>query len=287
MRVIYATMNEIGRRALEELARVVDVVGVFTVRERGRLFMDPADFSGLAEKHGFPLRRIDDVNAPDVAAAIRDLKPDLGMCIGWKQILKPPVLRIPRYGWIGCHPAWLLLEGEHPDPEVFSAPGNEPLQYAIRGRFKKTGTSLQWLRAAVDEGDLFVRASVPLDEHETAATLLEKLGAATAALVRDNVQSILDGNPPRLRRRLKGLQPYTKPLTADDGRIDLSAPVDDTCALIRSLVYPYPNAFIDFHGLRVYVERARMSGCKFTELTLRVGGSPYAGAGGEVRGGRK
>ena len=38
MRVVYATMNEIGRYALEELANGVDVVGVFTVAERGSLF---------------------------------------------------------------------------------------------------------------------------------------------------------------------------------------------------------------------------------------------------------
>ena len=68
MRVVYATMNEIGRWALEALVGVVDVVGVFTVRERGKLFMDPADFSGLADEHNFPLHRIADINAPETEA---------------------------------------------------------------------------------------------------------------------------------------------------------------------------------------------------------------------------
>ncbi|HUU43818.1 MAG TPA: formyltransferase family protein [Planctomycetota bacterium] len=276
MRVVYATMNEIGRWALEELAGVVDVVGVFTVRERGTLFMDPADFSGLAEKHGFPLHKITDINAPEVETAIRKLKPDLGMCLGWKQIIRPDVLHIPTYGWIGCHPAMLLREGQRPDPEVFSAPGNEPLQYAIRGRFRKTGTSLQWLKETIDQGEIFAQAEVPLDAHETAATLVVKLGRATAKLVRDNIQSILDGHPPRFRQQLAGTQSYTKPLTADDNRIDLAAPVEETYALIRSVVYPYPNAFIDFHGTRIYIEHARMKNGTFTELKVRVGGSPYA-----------
>ena len=276
MRVVYATMNEIGRRALESLCGVVDVVGVFTVRERGRLFMDPADFAPLAKKHGFPLHKIADINAPDVEAAIRDLKPDLGMCIGWKQIIKPNVLSIPRYGWIGCHPAMLLLEGQSPDPEVFSARGNEPIQYAIRGGFAKTGTSLQWLKAAIDEGLIFAQAQVPIDPHETAATLVAKLGQATGKLVRDNIQSIIDGNPPRLRQNHTSGQPYTRPLTADDNRIDPAASIEQTYALIRSVVYPYPNAFIDLGGTRVYIQSARMENGKFTELNVRVGGSPYA-----------
>ena len=276
MRVVYATMNEIGRWALEELAGTVEVVGVFTVKERGRLFMDPADFSAAAKKHNFPLHKVTDINAPEAAAAIRALKPDLGMCLGWKQILRREVLGIPPYGWIGCHPAMLLRDGQRPDPEVFSAPGNEPLQYAIRGHFKRTGTSLQWLKPSIDQGEIFAQAEVPLDEHETAATLVKKLGAATGKLVRDNIRSIIDGNPPRIKQQLRGTQPYTKPLTADDNRIDLAAPVDETYALIRSAVYPYPNAFIDFHGTRLYVESARMEGGAFTELKLRVGGSPYA-----------
>jgi len=276
MRVVYATMNGIGRRALEELADIVDVVGVFTVAERGKLFMDPADFSSLAEKHGFPLHKITDINAPAVEAVIRELKPDLGMCLGWKQIIKPHVLAIPTYGWIGCHPAMLLREGQRPDPDVFSAPGNEPLQYAIRGHFKKTGTSLQWLKETIDEGEIFAQAEVPLDAHETAATLVEKLGEATGRLVRENMQSIIDGNPPRIKQQLKGTQPYTPPLTADDNRIDLAAPVEDTYALIRSVVYPYPNAFIDFHGTRIYIEYARMENGAFTDVKVRVGGSPYA-----------
>jgi methionyl-tRNA formyltransferase len=275
MRVVYATMNGIGRRSLEELAGVVDVVGVFTVKERGQLFMDPTDFSPLADKLRIPLHKIASINAPEVEAAIRDLKPDLGMCIGWKQIIKPNVLGIPTYGWIGCHPAMLLLEGQSPNPEVFSAPGNEPLQYAIRGGFKKTGTSLQWLKATIDEGEVFAQAEVPLNEHETAATLVEKLGQATGKLVRDNLQSIIDRNPPRMKQHSKGAQPYTKPLTADDNRIDLSAPIETTYALIRSVVYPYPNAFIDFYGTRIYAAAARMEHGKFTELKLRVGGSPY------------
>ena len=276
MRVVYATMNGIGRRALAELAGMVDVVGVFTVAERGSLFMDPADFSDLAREHGFPLHRIADINAPEVEAVIRALKPDLGMCLGWKQIIRPNVLHVPTYGWIGCHPAMLLREGQRPDPDVFSARGNEPLQYAIRGHFKKTGTSLQWLKETIDEGEIFAQAEVPLDAHETAATLVEKLGAATAKLVRDNIQSIIDGNAPHMKQQLEDLQPYTPPLTADDNRIDLAVPVEDTYALIRSVVYPYPNAFIDFYGTRIYIEHAWMEDGRFTELKTRVGGSPYA-----------
>jgi methionyl-tRNA formyltransferase len=79
-----------------------------------------------------------------------------------------------------------------------------------------------------------------------------------------------------MAQELSGNQPYMKPIRADDNRIDLAAPAEQTYRLIRSCVYPYPNAFIDFGGLRIYVERARLEKGAFTELKVRVGGPAYA-----------
>lgn len=276
MRIVLATMNDIGKYSLEELVKFVEVVGLFTVQERGRLYMDPSDFSGLARTHGIPLYKTADINAEEVAGRMRAMRPDLGMCLGWKQIIRKEVLGIPRYGWIGGHPAKLLLKGERPDPDTFSARGNEPIQYAIRGGYKKTGMSLVWLKARIDEGEVFARGDVAIDEHETSATLVQKIGRLTGQLIRENMQSIVDGRPPRLPQERDNPQPYTKPLLADDNRIDLHAPIEETYRLIRSEYYPYPNAFLDFHGQRIYIEHARMEHGEFTELKVRAGGSPYA-----------
>ena len=275
MRIVLASMNDIGRYSLEELVKFVDVVGLFTVKERGTLYMNPSDFTDLTRKHHIPLSKITDINAKEVEEQIRTLKPDLGMCLGWKQIIRKNILALPTYGWIGGHPSWLLLRGERPDPKLFSAPGNEPLQYAIRGGYERTGMSLQWLKPRIDAGQIFARGTVPLDQHETSATLVQKIGKLTAQLIRDNMQSIIDGNPPRMQQEHENRQPYTKPLRADDNRIDLSAPIEHTYRLIRSEYYPYPNAFIDFHGQRIYIEHARMENGVFTELKIRVGGTPH------------
>ncbi len=277
MRIVLATMNDIGKYALAELVEFVEVVGLFTVKERGRLYMHPSDFTDLARKHGIPLYRIADVNAPEVAEQMTTLRPDLGMCLGWKQVIRRTVLRLPRYGWIGGHPAYLMLKGERPDRDTFSARGNEPIQYAIRGGFRRTGMSLQWLKVRIDEGELFARGAVEIDDHETSATLVQKMGRLTGRLLREQLPSLVAGRPPRLPQEYEHQQPYTKPLLADDNRIDLATPVDQTYRLIRSEYFPYPNAFIEFHGQRLYIEHARMENGAFTELKVRVGGSPYAG----------
>jgi len=268
-------MNNIGRYAIEELARKTPVVGLFTVKERGKLYMDPTDYTALAAMLQIPLFKNQDINAPDVAAQMRALKPDFCMCIGWKQIIKKHLLEIPKYGWIGGHPAKLLFPGEKVAADTLSAPGNEPLNYAIRGGYKKTGMTLFWLKEKIDNGELFARGEIELDAHETSATLLEKMGRLTAKLVLDNMAALLAGRPPRIPQQHQEEQPYMQPLKADENRIDLSRPADETDALIRSEYYPYPRAFIDFYGKRIYIDHARFENGVCTELKVRTAGTPW------------
>ena len=276
MKVVLVSMNEIGKYAFEALAESMDLAALFTVHERGKHYMDIADFSELAERHHVPIHPCGSVNDPEVADRMRELRPDYCMSLGWKQIIKDHLLAIPRIGWIGGHPAFLRLKGEPADPTVLSAPGNEPLQYAIRGRHLKTGMSLIWVKAKIDAGEVFARGEIPLDvEHETSATLLHKVGRMAGDLLRANMPSLLAGTPPRMLQEFENLQPYMKSLRAEDNRIDLAAPPDDTYRLIRSCIYPYPNAFIEFHGQRIYVERARMENGVFTDLKVRAGGTPW------------
>ena len=166
MRVVLVTMNDIGKGAFDALVESMDLVALFTVKERGNHYMDMTDFTDLARKHSVPLYKVSNINDPDAAEQMRALKPDYCMSLGWKQIVRDHMLAIPRIGWIGGHPAFLRLRGEPMDPTVLSAPGNEPLQYAIRGRYAKTGMSLIWLRASIDTGEVFARGQILLDaEH--------------------------------------------------------------------------------------------------------------------------
>lgn len=269
-------MNDIGKSALEVLAESLDLAALFTVRERGKHYMDITDFTDLASRYNIPIHKVGNINDPEAVDRIRALAPDYVFSLGWKQIVKDPLLAIPRIGWIGGHPAYLRLKGEPNDPAVLSAPGNEPLQYAIRGKYRATGMSLIWVQTKIDAGAVFARGRIPLDvEHETSFTLIQKVRKLTGELLRANMESLLAGTPPRLPQEMENLQPYMKPLHAEDNRIDLAAPAEDTYRLIRSCIYPYPNAFIEFHGQRIYVESARLENGAFSELKVRAGGTPW------------
>ena len=279
MKVILASMNQIGVPALDALAenRQVEVVGLFTPRERGRLYMDVLDFTELAARLKVPVFKIEDINSKETEAQIRALRPDVGFSLGWKQIIKERIFTIPPQGWIGGHPARLLMPGENSDPTVLSAAGNEPMNYAILGGYAKTGMTLMWVKSKIDAGEIFARGDVEIDaEHETVRTLLGKIARTTGELLRANLPALVAGKPPRIPQQLAENQPYMKPIKADDNRIDPAAPAEQTYRLIRSCIYPYPNAFIEFHGQRIYVEHARIENGVFGELRVRAGGSPWA-----------
>lgn len=279
MRVILISMNDIGRYPLEVLAQSMDLVALFTVRERGKHYMDITDHNDLARKYGVPTYYVDNINDPAAVERMRELRPDYCMSLGWKQIVKEQTVRVPRIGWIGGHMAHLVLKGESYSPDTLCARGNEPLQYAIRGKYRNTGMSLIWVEPKIDLGAVFARDLIPLDvEHETSYTLLHKVGRCTAELLRRNMPALLAGAPPRLEQDPTEYQPYMKPLHADDNRIDPAAPPEDTYRLIRSCIHPYPNAFLELHGQRIYVESSRMENGRFTELKVRHGGTPWGPA---------
>jgi len=287
MRVVLISMNDIGRYALEALASTpaVEVAALFTVRERGKHFMDVTDFTDLTERFQIPIIKVGGINDPQAETLLRALAPDYCFTLGWKQIVKDHILAIPKLGWIGGHPAYLPLQGEQIDPSVLSAPGNEPLQYAIRGGYRETGMTLFWVKSKIDAGEIFARGKVALDvEHESANTLLQKIGQVTGDLLRAHLPALLAGHPPRLPQELAHTQPYMKPIHADDNRIDPAAPVEETYRLIRSVVYPYPNAYFEFHGQRIYVSHARLEHGVFTELRVRAGGSAWERGSGGVSG---
>ena len=277
MRVILASINDIGKLALAELVKQTTVVAVITVKERGGLYMDISDFEEITSRHNVPLYKMTDINSKEVEEMIRGLKPDLGMCMGWNQVVHQNILRIPRFGWLGSHPTKLPVVGSVIDPTVNSAAGNEPVPTTILKGCRKSALSLFWLDRRVDVGDIFAQEDIDVDaEHETTRTLLDKIGAACAKIIREKFPLIVAGNAPRMPQdpNIEGKQPYVPPMDPNANLLDHGQPIEDIYRRIRACIYPYPNAFFMLGGQRVYVTSARVENGQFTELKVRVGGRP-------------
>ena len=91
VRVVLISMNDIGHYALEALAPAVEVAALFTVRERGKHFMDVTDFTEAAGRHNVPIVKVGNINEPAAAELLAALQPDYCFTLGWKQIVKEPL----------------------------------------------------------------------------------------------------------------------------------------------------------------------------------------------------
>ena len=83
MKVILASINELGIAAIEELVKQGELQAVFTVKQRGQLYMDISDFEPVTKKYNIPLYKMSDINSKEVE--------DIMMSMGYDIVNGPEI----------------------------------------------------------------------------------------------------------------------------------------------------------------------------------------------------
>ena len=89
--------------------------------------------------------------------------PDIIFVIDFGQLIKEPVLSLPRLGCINIHPSRLPMYR-----------GSSPLQRALLDGLKSTAVSIFRLDAGMDTGDILAQPEMPIADDETYDSLLLK-----------------------------------------------------------------------------------------------------------------
>lgn len=221
---------------------------------------DFVDLRPLAADAGVPVVEADQVNAPEVIDALRRLELDYLFVVGWSQIVRPDLLRLPRRGCIGLHPA--------PLPELR---GRAVVPWTILLGRRATGTTLFWMDDGVDSGDVLAQELFEVAAEETAATLVAKHMAALDRMLEDVVPALARFAGPR-RPQDQTRASYCARRTAADGLIDWSLGGRDVWTFIRAVGDPYPGAFTFSKGRKLVVWSADW-----------VPEAPYFGLAGQVQ----
>jgi methionyl-tRNA formyltransferase len=130
------------------------------------------------------------------------MEPDLIVVAGWRHLIPPEVLAIPRLGTVGFHSAKL--------PEY---PGRAPVYWTLlRGDDFAWNTMLH-LTEEPDAGDIIDEDFLPLTDNRTPDAIYEWVARSDAMMLRKHLPALLDGTAPRAPqdRGLRG------PLTTKDG----------------------------------------------------------------------
>lgn len=248
-RIAFIGCVEEGRRSLETLLDLqADIAGVFTLDpELAAQVSGAVPWEDLTLAHGIPLHHVRNINDPEAVSTLRGLSPDLVFCVGWTQLLRREILRLPRLGCVGFHGSAL--------PRYR---GRAPVNWAIIHGERETGNTMMLLDEGVDTGDILAQRLFPIDDDDTCATIYEKVARSEDEMIREVLPLIREGRMPRTPQdhAAATVMPKRRPA---DGVIDWSKSTRQLHDWVRALTHPYPGAFTHVNGTRLFVWKARPS----------------------------
>jgi len=257
MRVVFMGSPEF---ALPSLQRLLDgghdVVGVFTQPDkpagRGRK-LTPPPVKTLAQEHGLPVFQPRSISRPDQVAQLQDLQPDIGVIAAFGQILRQPVLDVPRYGVVNVH-ASLLPRWR----------GAAPIPAAILAGDEVAGATIMQVVLELDAGPMLGATEVPVAADDTTASLTPRIATAGAELLLDVLARIGAGTiEPRAQDGR--LVTYAPQIKKADALIDWSRHDAETVARMVRAYNPWPIAHTHLAGEPLRILEARPLGTRSME----------------------
>ena len=244
--VVFA-YHDVGARCLRVLARRgVDVKLVVTHLDDPHESLWFERVADVADELGLPWIAPDDANAPDVVARVAALKPDFLFSFYYRKMLGAPLLAIPSRGALNMHGSLL--------PKYR---GRAPVNWAVLHGERETGATLHDMTAKPDAGGIVDQEAVPIGPDETAREVFDKVTDAAEIVLERALPGLIAGTAKRRPNDLAAGS-YFGGRRPDDGRIDWSAPAKRVHDLVRAVAPPYPGAFADLPGGRLFVHRTRL-----------------------------
>jgi methionyl-tRNA formyltransferase len=199
----------------------------------------------LSAEAGAQYHEFVNVNDPQVLRMVESLSPDLLFVVGLSQLIKQPLLDIPRLGCIGFHPT-LLPQGR----------GRAPLAWLTLGACPGAATFFL-LEPGADSGPVLVQEPFAVTSGDYARDVVLKLEEAIDRALNKWLPQLLSGawNPiPQDHSRAT----YLGRRAPEDGLIDWSAAAHEIQALIRASSHPHPGAYTYVADTKLIIWRAEV-----------------------------
>jgi methionyl-tRNA formyltransferase len=176
MRIVFLGSPNFALPTLERLTESEhEVVGVFTQPDRpvgrGRK-LSPPPVKVFAQERGLPVFQPKSISRADSVQQLRTLQPDVAVIAAYGQILKQPVLDVPRLGVLNVH-ASLLPRWR----------GAAPVPAAILAGDDETGATIMLVRLELDAGPILDAVRIPIAAEDDTGRLTQKIAKAGADLL--------------------------------------------------------------------------------------------------------
>lgn len=235
MRILYIGCVESSYRLLKILiACGADIVGVITKKE-SKENADFADLGELCRQNYIEHIYVKNVNDVESLEFVKKVKPDIGFCFGWSQLVHRELLQSVKMGMIGFHPAALPQNK-----------GRHPIIWTLVLGLKETASTFFFMDETADSGVIVSQVPVRVAYEDDATTLYEKIMKTAEIQVKEIYEKIeahilchtlkenYGGNTWRKRGR-------------SDGEIDWRMSGYAIYNLVRGLTKPYVGAHFMYH----------------------------------------
>ena len=211
-----------------------------------KYYSDFGDFSELSSKYKIPHFKIsENINDKKNIEIMENIKPDLILVLGWSQLLKNEIIKIPKIGVFGSHPTLL--------PKYR---GRAPIPWTIIKRLKKSGLTFFWIDDGVDNGDILDQNEFLISENEDATSLMKKITELGKKMLKENLKNIQNGVIARKKQNeLDFIENWPK-RTPEDGKIDWSKSAKEIHQLIKATTHPYPGAYTIYKNRKIKIWKA-------------------------------
>ncbi|HEY9097875.1 MAG TPA: methionyl-tRNA formyltransferase [Thiobacillus sp.] len=245
MRLIFAGTPPFAAAALNALADAGhDIARVLTQPDRpaGRgMKLMPSAVKLAAQARGLSVSQPQSLKTPEAQAALRAIEADIMVVAAYGQILPQAVLDLPRLGCLNIH-ASLLPRWR----------GAAPIQRAILAGDAETGITIMQMDAGLDTGAMLAKSIVPIQNHDSAASLHDALAAAGAAAI---VAALADYANLVPVAQNDAEATYAAKLSKEEAQLDWGQPAELLARAVRAY-NPAPGAWTLLAGDKLKVWQA-------------------------------
>ena len=213
----------------------LEIVGIVTQPDRpvGRgKVLSPCPLAQFAQGRGLTeIIKPEKVNDEAPMAQIRAWNPDVVAVVAFGQILRKPLLDLPKFGCVNCH--FSLLPKYR---------GAAPVIAALEAGDRKTGVTVMHMGVGLDDGPIMLQSYEPIYPDTTGGMLMEDLAIAGGVALAKALRLLGRGELPPEVPQDEQYATHVKKLRKTDGLIVWDSPSIEIERRIRAY-NPWPGCF--------------------------------------------
>tara|TARA_B100000953_G_C17969124_1_gene405565 strand:+ start:140 stop:1060 length:921 start_codon:yes stop_codon:yes gene_type:complete len=249
MKIVFISGVKFGFEILEHIINHdFNISLVFSYSDsKKKNYSDSASFDVLCKERGIKNIKVDNINDPENIEIIKSLNPDIILVMGWSQLLKNEIIKLPKLGVIGSHPT-----------ELPKFRGRAPIPWTIIKNLKESALTFFYIEEGVDDGDILDQEKFKIHALDDANSLYQRITEIGKNMIIKDLTQIQQGTSQRIRQDPKSFIENWPKRTPDDGKINWKNSGKIIHALIRATTHPYPGAFTFYNGKKLKIFNAEL-----------------------------